>query len=552
MAHENGRKPKDDTPLGESLIKKNLITRPQLRQALSAQEKYRQPIGKVMIQLGLISEKDLTALLSEQLGIPHISLDEVHVDQEVLKLVPRHFAKRFMLVPVKKEGKVLTIVMENPRDLMAIDTVQLTTGCEVKTVLGRSTEIKKAIRKYYPQGSEDEEDDGTVLGKGVVTAKEEEVSEKETVPARVTYLDREPTINTGLPKKDYSQMQLQDLLEEMTARNASDIYLSAGKPPYLRVNGILVMLNLPPLKGTDIERLMGRLITEREREIFDKRKSYDISFESGDLGRFRMNIAQQTGTLACAIRHVTRDIPDLDELGVPPVAKELISHPNGLVIITGPNGSGKSTTIASLIEYVNGRTRCRIITIEDPIEYIHQSRKAIVQQREFGYDTLTFAEAVKQVARQDPDIVMVGEMRDLATMKASMTLAEAGYLVLSTLHTGDATHAVSRIVDSFPSEQQVNVRIQLSRILVGVVAQKLLPKADGTGRVLATEVMSINPAIQTLIRWNNLHQLRMVIETSREAGMHTMDQALLELFKSGEISKQVLLENVTDRGVLNA
>jgi twitching motility protein PilT len=322
---------------------------------------------------------------------------------------------------------------------------------------------------------------------------------------------------------------IRKLLEEMVERNASDLHLTAGVPPQIRIDGALVAADRPPLSPEESRALSYAMIDEKKIARFEADKGLDTSFSVEGLGRFRLNVYYQRGSVAAAVRHLPWEIPTMEELGVPLVMKDFCEKLNGLVLVSGPTGSGKSTTLASMLCYINENKNVHILSIEDPIEYLHRHKFSIINQREIGRDAPSFASAVRQVLRQDPDVICIGEIRDLETVRTALTMAETGHLVLTTVHTSEAPQAISRIVDIFPPHEQQGVRTQISLSLQGVLVQQLLPDASGTGRVLATEVMVANAAVRNLIRENNLQQLRSAIETGAKDGMHSMNSSLLRL-----------------------
>ncbi len=342
-------------------------------------------------------------------------------------------------------------------------------------------------------------------------------------------------------------VQLRELLELMSSMKASDLIFAAGAPPMLRLSGEIQSIKYQtPLKGSDIERLLASILTENQIERFKKAKELDASFGVEGVSRFRLNAYYQRGSIGVAIRLIPYTIPKIDDLGLPPIVNDFADKPNGLILVTGPTGSGKSTTLSSMIEYINERRRCHIITIEDPIEFIHSHKKSIVDQREVGSDTTSFHEALRHVLRETPDVIMIGEMRDLDTIRSALTLAETGHLILATLHTHSAAHSISRIIDVFPAEQQQQVRIQLSAVLVGVVVQELLPKKDGKGLVLASEIMNVTNALRHLIRENNIHQIYTAIQTGSEDNMITLNGSLNRLVSDNLIDKGIALQRSND------
>lgn len=338
-----------------------------------------------------------------------------------------------------------------------------------------------------------------------------------------------------------------ELLRLMKEKDASDLHLTVGVPPQLRINKEMVPTNFSPLTKEDTEKLVYSILNSDQIKKFEETKELDFSFGVSGIGRFRINIFRQRGSIGAAIRLVPFEIPSFEELGLSPeVIISLIERTKGLILVTGPAGSGKSTTLAAMVDYINRTRRCHIISIEDPIEYLHSHKKSIVNQRELGEDTNSFAEALKHVLRQDPDVVLIGEMRDLETISAVLTVAETGHLVMTTLHTPDAAQSINRIVDVFPPYQQSQVRSQLSLILIGVISQQLLPRADGGGLVLAKEIMIVTPAIQNLIRENQIEQIYSHLQMGTKLGMCTMNASLAELVKQSLITPEVALSRSTN------
>ncbi len=341
-------------------------------------------------------------------------------------------------------------------------------------------------------------------------------------------------------------MELRDLLLLAVQKKASDLHLTYDTPPVLRIDGRLVLTNKEPLPQDELKRMIYGILTDQQKEKFERDRELDFSLALSGMDRFRVNVHIQRGAVEAAFRRIPLFIPNVEELGLPPVLADLVRRPNGLILLTGPTGTGKTTTLASLINLLNDERECLIIMIEDPIEYVHFNKKAIIKQREVYKDTLSFAEALKRCLRQDPDIIVVGEMRDLETISTALTAAETGHLVLATLHTPDAPQTIERVIDAFPPHQQQQVKLQLASCLQGVVSQRLLPRADGEGRVLATEVMVATPGIRNLIREQAIEQLPTAIQTGSGYGMHTMDKSLQRLCQEGLISYETALAHVNN------
>jgi twitching motility protein PilT len=330
---------------------------------------------------------------------------------------------------------------------------------------------------------------------------------------------------------------LYDLLRMMIERGASDLHITTGSPPRLRVDGRLVPLDHPPLAPADTKALCYSILTDAQKHKFEENNELDLSFGLKGLSRFRANIFMQRGAVAGAFRTIPFEIRGFQELGLPEIINELVKKPRGLILVTGPTGSGKSTTLAAMVDRINAERFDHIITIEDPIEYLHQHKKCLINQREVNADTVSFKAALRYVLRQDPDVVLIGEMRDLETIEAALTVSETGHLTLATLHTNSTVQTINRIIDVFPPHQQEQIRVQLSFVLEGILAQQLIPKKSGQGRVLSVELLVPNPAIRNLIREDKIHQIYSMMQTGQaKFGMQTMNQSLHELYTKGLIS----------------
>ncbi|RMF43293.1 MAG: type IV pilus twitching motility protein PilT [Deltaproteobacteria bacterium] len=343
------------------------------------------------------------------------------------------------------------------------------------------------------------------------------------------------------------KVSIHQLLKTMVDAGGSDLHITTGTPPQLRIDGQMVPLKLAPLQPADTKQLCYSILTDAQKRKFEEENELDLSFGVKGLARFRGNIYMQRGALAGAFRLIPYKFLSFEELGLPEVVNRIAQRPRGLVLVTGPTGSGKSTTLASIIDYINEHRHEHIITIEDPIEYLHPHKKCVVNQREVGADTHSFKKALKYILRQDPDIVLLGELRDLETIEAALTIAETGHLCFATLHTNSAVQTINRIVDVFPPHQQTQVRTQLSFVLEGVLSQTLIPRADGRGRALAVEVMVPNMAIRALIRDDKVHQIYSQMQMGQEKyGMQTMNQSLFMLFHHKKISLEMAMTRSPD------
>jgi len=344
-----------------------------------------------------------------------------------------------------------------------------------------------------------------------------------------------------------SAIQMSDLLGLVVDEGASDLHLTVGSPPVLRIHGNLNPLDSDPLAPEDTERLMKSITSDEHQQRVREHGGTDFGFGFGDRARFRVSVFKQKGHVGLVLRQIPSRLMTLEQIGLPAQIKELLYRPRGLILVTGPTGSGKTTTLASMINIINEQRDCHIITIEDPIEYYHAHKKSVVTQREIGVDVPRFSEALRRALRQDPDVMLVGEMRDLETMEAAITAAETGHLVFATLHTTGAARTVDRIVDAFPTDQQEQIRTQLASTLVAVISQVLLPRADKAGRVAAFEVMISTPSIQALIRDNKTFRITSDIQTGAKYGMFTLDSHLFDLYQHGVISYEDLITKAQDQ-----
>jgi twitching motility protein PilT len=331
-------------------------------------------------------------------------------------------------------------------------------------------------------------------------------------------------------------VQMEDLLQVVVDENGSDLHIHVGVPPVIRLHGRLIHMDLPVLTAEDTERLMKAITSETHIQKVREQGGTDFGFAYGDRSRFRVSVFKERGNYGVVLRQIPNQLMSLEQIGLPPSVKDLLFRPRGLVLVTGPTGSGKTTTLASMIDIINTEEDCHIITVEDPIEYYHAHKKSLVTQREVGVDVPDFAEALRRGLRQDPDVILVGEMRDLETMEAAITAAETGHLVFATLHTTGAARTVDRIVDAFPTDQQEQIRTQLASSILAVISQVLLIRADGKGRVACFEIMIVTPSIQALIRDNKTFRITSDIQTGGKYGMVTLDSNLMSLYERGLIS----------------
>ena len=342
-------------------------------------------------------------------------------------------------------------------------------------------------------------------------------------------------------------VSIEEILSKAKEAGASDVHITVGIPPKMRVNGKLITMEGPKLLPPDTMEIAIHVMNEKQRQHFEENGEVDMSFAIAGEGRYRVNVYKQRGSIAMAFRLVGTTIPSPESLGVPQSVIDLYQKKRGLVLVTGPTGSGKSTTLASIIDTVNNNREAHVITLEDPIEYLHQHKKSIVNQREIGLDSNNYAKALRAALREDPDVILVGEMRDFETISTAITAAETGHLVFSTLHTIGAASTVDRVIDVFPPHQQQQIRVQFANVLEAVISQQLIPMVNGEGRVAAFEVLHTNPAVRNLIREGKTHQLTSVMQTNRKMGMITMDDALTQLYQEYKISREMALQFAQDQ-----
>jgi len=347
-------------------------------------------------------------------------------------------------------------------------------------------------------------------------------------------------------------VSLRQLLEDMVTRKASDLHITAGVPPELRVDGMITPSEYEVLSPETTVQLAYSVMSDEQRKRFETTKELDFSFGIKGLARYRANVFLQRGVVSMAIRQIPFDILPMEKLGLPPIVREFTNRQKGLILVTGPTGSGKSTTLAAMLDKINSTRQSHIMTIEDPVEYIHHHRKCIVNQREVGSDTSSFPTALKYVLRQDPDIILIGEMRDLETIEAALTIAETGHLVFATLHTNSTYEAINRIVDVFPADQQKQILTQVAFTLEGVVTQQLIPRSRGAGRILCAEVLVCTPAIKAVIREAKTHQIYSLMQAGQKFGMQTMNQALLQAVLDKHLTPEDALDHCSDRTELEA
>ena len=518
--------------LGDVLLERGLVTPEQLKFATQEEAKTGQSAWKILIERGVVTERDLVRARAAQIGMDFVDIRAERPSPAVLGLITQDLAQRQTLLPLSLEQDTLRVAMAEPTNHLAIEEVAGVTGKRVAPVAAYRPDVLESIPLAYTRAASASADNGA---SGVASFGPEDLPMVEAPAA--------PDAPTEVLEETEKEPNLADFLMAVIEGNGSDLHLTAGLPPTIRVHG-----ELEPIAGfrrllpKDLQELIYSMLTQKQREIFEENLELDISYQLPGKARFRVNIFQQRDALGAVMRLIPFEIKTLDELGLPDAVKELADLRRGLVLVTGITGSGKSTTLAGLIDIVNTTRAEHIMTVEDPIEFLHKHKKAVVNQREIGHDTHGFAPALKHVLRQDPDVILVGEMRDLETISSALTAAETGHLVFGTLHTQDAPQSVDRVIDVFPPHQQQQIRVQLAGTLAGVVSQQLIPTADGKGRAVAAEVLIATAAVRNLIREGKTHQIYPSMQAGGKYGMQVMDQALAELVKKGKITYEMGLE----------
>jgi twitching motility protein PilT len=508
--------------LGEFLVERKVLSRDVLEGMLERETNEGVPLSKLLINEGLVGEKDLVAAVAHQVGMRFVDLSQTPVHPTVDQLIPAELARKYTAVAVELDGADLVVALVDPGNREALAAIEAATGWPVKPAIAVRNELKHLVHAMYGGG----EVDSAVTGDINIPDDDAELERASKIAEEAT-----------------EELHVNDLLQRVVDLGGSDLHMTTGIHPGVRVHGDIKQLTeFPMLNGSEIRRMIYAILTQKQREKFENDLELDTSHSVPGVGRFRVNVFLQRDSVGSVMRTIPYEIVPLDDLGLPPSAKQFAELPRGLVLVTGPTGSGKSTTLASLVDIINVNRACHIMTVEDPIEFLHKHKTAVVNQREVGEDTHGFAQALKHVLRQDPDVILVGEMRDLETISTALTAAETGPLVFATLHTQDAPQSVDRIIDVFPSYQQQQVRVQLAASLQGIVTQQLLPIRGGGGRAVAAEVLVCTPAVRNLIREGKTHQIYSAMQAGGKYGMQTMDQGLAHLVTRGVITMEMAIE----------
>jgi twitching motility protein PilT len=553
--------------LGQVLLEQGIVTGDQLRVAIDEQQRSGLSLVKVLMAQGALSERDIVRAHARLAGLLFVDLAVENPDGGAVAAVPGDVARRQLSLPIRiQDDGTLLLAMAEPRNHLAIDEMAHLSGRQIVAAAAYRPDLTVAIDRAYavdpllvgaadaspvpappppapapPHAGYDAPPPATAQVNG---ARHEVggIFGAEDLPMVEAPAPEPPPVEVeGEGDKDPN---FADFLEQVIATGASDLHLTSGLPPMIRVNG-----HLRPIRGyrrleaKDLQELLYSILNQKQRETFEENLELDVSYSLPGKARFRVNVFRQRDAMGSVMRLIPFEIKSIDDLGLPPVVREFSKLRRGLVLVTGITGSGKSTTLAGLVDIINTSRPEHIMTVEDPIEFLHRHKRAIVNQREVGTDTHGFAVALRHVLRQDPDVILVGEMRDLETIQTALTAAETGHLVFGTLHTQDAPQSVDRIIDVFPPHQQQQVRVQLAGTLAGIVSQQLLPTYDGKGRAVAAEVLVATPAVRNLIREGKTHQIYTSMQAGGKFGMQVMDQHLAQLVKLGRVSYETALEH---------
>jgi twitching motility protein PilT len=487
--------------IGEILVKAGVVTEEQLQDALKSQGQMGGTLGENLVRLGHVTEETLLGALSHQLGLQHVNLGRIEVPVSVQRLVKYDTVRQRRLLPIAFEGKQLVVAMCDPTDLTALSDVEFQSGHPVKAVVLSSAHFDRAM-DYFA------------------------VHEYGTAPLK---------LQSAADKKRFRlDSNLESLLQALVTWKGQDLHLSAGAVPAIRVDNEMRRLSLPALKPEEVERMIFSILSPPQQEAFERCWELDFAYSVQGVARFRCNVYRQRGSIAFTARHVNESVPSMAELGLPDLVRDYALRPQGLILVVGPNGHGKSTTLSCMVDIINRERKANIITIEDPVEFTHRHKNSNVNQREVGNDTVCFADGLRHIFRQNPDVIVIGELRDHESISVALTAAETGHLVMGTLHANSATGAIDRIVDGFPGNQQLQVRAQLADSLQLILSQRLLRRAGGKGRVLAWEKMATSLRVRNAIREGKTHVLRGIMQTNVEE-LTSIDWSLSELVATGKV-----------------
>ncbi len=543
--------------LAEALRDRQIIKETDVEMLLEREQNEQRPLADILLSEGLASQVQLVEGNAALAGLGFADLEVTGWDTRLAGLVPVDMIAQERALPVHMEPDgVMLIAIDDPANLAAVDLIGQTTGRSSRPVLVERSQLSTAIDglgQVVVTG-------GNPVAADPITAADESFNQVAGTVPQITEqspapIDDRRLIDAALGSDEFvlkdMNLHVNDLLGRTVDLGASDLHLSVGKPPSVRVNGLLQPLTeFPVLDPTELRRMIYGILTQKQREQLEENLELDMSHPLPGRGRFRVNVFFQRHSIGAVMRTIPDEVIPLDMLGLPSAVRDFAEYPRGLVLVTGPTGSGKSTTLASLVDIINSTKPLHIMTIEDPIEFLHTHKMSTVNQREIGEDTKGFSNALRHVLRQDPDVILVGEMRDLETIQTALTAAETGHLVFATLHTQDAPQSIDRIIDVFPSHQQQQVRVQLATSIQAIMTQQLIRSADGSCRYVASEVMIATPAIRNLIREGKIFQIYSSMQAGGKFGMQTMDQSLADLVLSHKIPYEIAVERCSNENDL--
>ncbi|MBC7962984.1 MAG: PilT/PilU family type 4a pilus ATPase [Steroidobacteraceae bacterium] len=496
-----------DHRLGGLLLESSIITQEQLDIALKQQSHCEERIGSVMLRLGYLNTETLLEFLRRHFGTPSIDLYSIHIAPSVLNSLSFEQMKKLQALPIIPSTKGLFVGMADPNNIKAVNELEFILGRKVEPLVVPHAQIDAVFRYIEKRG-----------GRLTTTLSGEEVEKEQS---------------EGIMPGTFELKKLITLLME---KNASDLLISAGVAPCLKLNNEVIRLPGLSLTPAEVEQSAKELMTDPQWQEFMEKGELDFGLSRPTTGRFRVNAYRQRGSISLAIRNIDENIPTLASCGLPDWIEEFVMQPQGLILITGPTGHGKSTTLAALINLINSKRKCNIITIEDPIEFLHKHKMSNINQREIGRDTASFHEGLSHIFRQAPDVIMIGEMRDPESFEIAVQAAETGHLVISTMHANSTTTAIERIIEIFPPEKQQQIRVQLAEVFLLVMNQRLIPRTNGAGRVLAFEKLANTPRIRNMIRESKTHQIRAIFQHSAAAEYQPIDISLNNLIRRGDIA----------------
>ena len=546
--------------LAQALVNRHVIAPGDVNGLLRREQDEGESLALILLREGRATEKDVVAAVADQMGLPFVDFVRTPARPEVAGTVGPDLLRHHQVLPVEFTPDGLLVAVADPHGTEALDAVAAAAGCRVSAALADRTELAAAIEAAVSAGPRPS---APAPRPDPLAAADAGGAAPPADPGRgsvgngdgeVHVIDASAIVEAApRPEEEPVRFDLHvnDLLERVIEVGASDLHLTVGSPPQIRLHGDLQALEgFGVLETQGLRRMLYAILTQKQREKLEGEWELDMSHPLPGKARFRVNMFFQREAIGAVMRTIPDRVVPLGKLGVPAVVREFADYPRGLVLVTGPTGSGKSTTLASVVDVINGERPVHIMTVEDPIEFLHTHKRALVNQREVGEDTKSFAAALKHVLRQDPDVILVGEMRDLETIQTALTAAETGHLVFATLHTQDAPQSVDRVIDVFPPHQQQQVRVQLATSLQAVMTQQLIQTRDGRGRMVACEVMIATPAIRNLIREGKIYQIYSAMQSGGKYGMQTMDQALADLVKAGKITYDLALERSADQADL--